>query len=57
MRSSIQSWKADHAVKPDGFTFEGIAVLGFAAGKAVADLAWYGVEAAARRSLARSIAV
>ena len=29
--------------------------LGFAAGKAVADLAWYGVEAAARRSLARSI--
>ena len=31
--------------------------LGFAAGKAVADLAWYGVEAAARRSLARSIAV
>ena len=30
--------------------------LGFAAGKAVADLAWYGVEASARRSLARSIA-
>ena len=30
--------------------------LGFGAGKAVADLAWYGVEAAARRSLARSIA-
>jgi hypothetical protein len=29
--------------------------LGFAAGKAVADLAWYGVEASARRSLARSI--
>jgi hypothetical protein len=30
--------------------------LGFAAGKAVADLAFYGVEASARRSLARSIA-
>jgi hypothetical protein len=30
--------------------------LGFAAGKVVADLAWYGVEAAARRGLARSIA-
>ena len=30
--------------------------LGFAAGKAVADLAWYGMEALVRRSLARSIA-
>jgi len=30
--------------------------LGFAVGKAVADLAWYGVEASARRSLAGSIA-
>jgi hypothetical protein len=30
--------------------------LGFIAGKAVADLAFYGVEASARRSLARSIA-
>ena len=30
--------------------------LGFTAGKAVADLAFYGVEASARRSLARSIA-
>jgi hypothetical protein len=30
--------------------------LGFAAGKAVADLAWYGMEASARRSLARPIA-
>lgn len=30
--------------------------LGFAAGKAVADLAWYAVEAAARRAVARSIA-
>ncbi|MGH3289092.1 MAG: hypothetical protein ACRDPD_31200 [Streptosporangiaceae bacterium] len=29
--------------------------LGFAAGKAVADLVWYGVEASARRSLVRSI--
>jgi hypothetical protein len=29
--------------------------LGFAAGKAVADLAFYGVEASARRSLTRSI--
>lgn len=34
----------------------GGAWLGFAAGKAVADLVWYGVEASARRSLARSIA-
>ena len=30
--------------------------LGFAAGKVVADLAWYGMEALARRSLPRSIA-
>lgn len=30
--------------------------LGFVTGKGVADLVWYGVEASARRSLARSIA-
>ena len=29
--------------------------LGFAAGKAVADLAWYAVEASARRNLTRSV--
>lgn len=29
--------------------------LGFAVGKAVADLAWYGAEASARRGLARSL--
>jgi hypothetical protein len=29
--------------------------LGFAAGKAVADLTWYAVEASARRTLARSV--
>jgi hypothetical protein len=32
LRFSIQSWKAPHAVKPDGFTFEGIVVLGSTAG-------------------------
>jgi Pyridoxal-dependent decarboxylase, pyridoxal binding domain len=31
--------------------------LGFAAGKAVADVAWYGMEASARRGVARSLAV
>jgi len=31
--------------------------LGFAIGKAAADLAWYGMEAAARRGVARSLAV
>ncbi len=31
--------------------------LGFAVGKAVADVAWYGMEAAARRGVARSLAV
>jgi ornithine decarboxylase len=30
--------------------------LGFAVGKAVADLAWYGMEASARRGVARSLA-
>lgn len=30
--------------------------LGFAAGKVVADVAWYGMEAAARRGMARSLA-
>jgi ornithine decarboxylase len=31
--------------------------LGFAVGKAVADVAWYGMEASARRGVARSLAV
>jgi hypothetical protein len=31
--------------------------LGFVAGKAAADLAWYGLEACARRGVARSAAV
>ena len=31
--------------------------LGFAVGKAVADVAWYGMEAAARRGVARSLTV
>jgi hypothetical protein len=31
--------------------------LGFAAGKLAADVAWYGLEAAARRGIARSLAV
>ena len=31
--------------------------LGFAVGKAAADLAWYGMEASARRGMARSLAV
>jgi hypothetical protein len=31
--------------------------LGFAIGKVVADVAWYGMEAAARRGVARSLAV
>jgi hypothetical protein len=31
--------------------------LGFAVGKLVADMAWYGFEAAARRAVARSLAV
>jgi glutamate/tyrosine decarboxylase-like PLP-dependent enzyme len=31
--------------------------LGFAVGKVVADVAWYGMEAAARRGVARSLAV
>jgi hypothetical protein len=31
--------------------------LGFAIGKVVADVGWYGMEAAARRGVARSFAV
>lgn len=37
-------------------TLPGGVWLGFAAGKAVADLAWYATEAAARRAVARSLA-
>jgi hypothetical protein len=37
-------------------TLPGGVWLGFAAGKAVADLAWYAIEAAVRRAFARSLA-